>query len=218
MSGATVADFLSACGATEPIRLQCRLSGMPQIERREFGQPFVIAGRRADAELTIDHADVSRVHAYFQVIAGRLFCTDLNSRSGTYWGKTLSPAGWVDPNRWIGIGPARIRPVRSGESALASSEDTLPAPRSVELPTCPEAALELSGVPAERTSWTVRNALTLIGRAASCKVALNYPGVSRCHASLVQTPSGSWVVDLLSGTGLRVNGKRVRFARLEEGG
>jgi hypothetical protein len=41
--------------------------------------------------------------------------------------------------------------------------------------------------------------------------------LSRFHCALLRTPGGIWVVDLLSREGSRVDGARVRFAKLEDG-
>jgi len=55
--------------------------------------------------------------------------------------------------------------------------------------------------------------VVLVGRSPGCGVRLPGPGVSTHHCSLVRTPLGLWVVDLL-GLGIRVNGAAVRCARL----
>ena len=58
--------------------------------------------------------------------------------------------------------------------------------------------------------------LTLVGRAADCKIHLTADDISPYHCGLVSTPSGLWVVDL-SGHGVVVNGERMRFAPLPQG-
>ncbi len=57
----------------------------------------------------------------------------------------------------------------------------------------------------------------LVGRADQCQLVLTDSSVSRQHASLVRTPMGLWVVDLLAREGVHVNGTRVRWAWLAEG-
>jgi hypothetical protein len=60
-------------------------------------------------------------------------------------------------------------------------------------------------------------ALALIGRSTACQVRLMNPSVSNFHAAMVRTPSGVWIVDLLSREGIEVDGMCVRAARLEAG-
>ena len=58
--------------------------------------------------------------------------------------------------------------------------------------------------------------LTLVGRAADCKIHLTADDISPYHCGLVSTPTGLWVVDL-SGRGVVVNGERMRVAPLPHG-
>jgi pSer/pThr/pTyr-binding forkhead associated (FHA) protein len=56
--------------------------------------------------------------------------------------------------------------------------------------------------------------ITLIGRHASCAIQLNRGHISRVHCSLVLTPAGLWVIDLLGKGGTSVEERRVRCSRL----
>jgi hypothetical protein len=57
----------------------------------------------------------------------------------------------------------------------------------------------------------------LFGRSEECQLVLTDDSISRYHGSLVRTPAGIWVVDLLSREGVWVNGLRVKWAWLAEG-
>jgi hypothetical protein len=59
--------------------------------------------------------------------------------------------------------------------------------------------------------------LGLVGRSPECLVFVQHKSLSRLHCSLVRTPLGLWVVDLLSRKGTYYNGNRVRCARIQEG-
>ena len=59
--------------------------------------------------------------------------------------------------------------------------------------------------------------LRLIGSAPDCDVHLNDESVSRLHAKLDVTPSGTWVTDLGSRNGTWVNGVRIREALVPDG-
>ena len=54
--------------------------------------------------------------------------------------------------------------------------------------------------------YTVRLNRSIVGRADSCDIAINDPGVSRSHALLWREGGEAWVVDLGSANGTEVNG------------
>ncbi len=60
-------------------------------------------------------------------------------------------------------------------------------------------------------------ARTRIGRATDNEICLEDSSVSRHHAVIVSTTSGTFIEDLKSVNGIGVNGKRVRNARLADG-
>jgi hypothetical protein len=62
----------------------------------------------------------------------------------------------------------------------------------------------------------MKKVLTLLGSSSICAVRLQTPEASRFHASLLRTPLGVWVIDLLAKGGIKVNDRRVRSARLED--
>ena len=58
----------------------------------------------------LDHWQVSRRHAYLQLIEGRYYCVDLGSRTGTHGGDATERSGWLERGRAIQIGPFTVRP------------------------------------------------------------------------------------------------------------
>ncbi|MCZ2340719.1 MAG: FHA domain-containing protein [Bacteroidales bacterium] len=62
--------------------------------------------------------------------------------------------------------------------------------------------------------WTVNRLMTLIGSSPECKIYLSADDVSGFHGYFLLTPTGLWVVDLLTPGGILVNGSPVRFARI----
>src|SRR4051794_1538719 len=88
-------EFLRACGADGPLQIDVEFGEDP-AERRILPQPFVVVGRDSNTDLCVDHPLVSRRHAYLQVIAGRVFCIDLGSRTGTRWEERFGGSGWLD--------------------------------------------------------------------------------------------------------------------------
>ena len=78
-------------------------------------------------------------------------------------------------------------------------------------------ALQFLNGPSRSLTWPVRRVMSLIGSASGCKFRLTDPSVSRFHASLLRTPDGVWVVDLLGKDGITINEVPVRSGRLDHG-
>jgi pSer/pThr/pTyr-binding forkhead associated (FHA) protein len=218
--GSIMNYFQQSCCATGPLRLICGGRGW------SFPQPFVVIGRDATADLVLDHPQVSRCHAYLQVIQGRLFCVDLGSRTGIHWpdGRP-APSGWINPGEGLRIGPFEVHPLADGGLGAAPFvgsagrpnplEATLPGPEPrLEIEPAPDAGVAGGDPP---SSWGLCCVLTLVGTAAGCGIRLQDSSVSRYHGGLLRTATGIWVIDLLGRNGIAVNGMSVRYARLVEG-
>ena len=184
----------------------------------------MLIGRDPEADLSLNDAQVSRRHAFIQTIAGRVYWIDLESRTKVFEEGQEVPQsqGCLDPGRFIQIGPYRLHRTdrRSDEAAgfehvnpltapvwTGSDASPLPRPRLI-LP------FRLGG---QSPTWEIDSLQALVGRSDQCQLVLNDPSISRLHASLVRTPMGLWVVNLLGREGVHVNGTRVRWAWLAEG-
>jgi len=208
--------FREACGLSGPLRLSVeRLDGRPP-EIREVAAPFAVIGRDPGADLVLDDPEVSRRHAYLQVVAGRAFLMDVGSRSGLFWGVDRRAEGWIDAGSAVRVGPYLVRPLLDGPEAPG---DPLPDPtsRAFPMPGAVDVSLEIEGPEAAPGAWQVSRTLVLMGRSVACRLRLPGPNVSSLHACLVRTASGAWLVDLLSTSGTTVNGQPVRSAHLGEG-
>ena len=184
--------FLAACGADEPLRIGVGQRDEMAMETWTFAQPFLVIGRRPESDLMLDHWQVSRRHAYIQLIEGRYYCVDLGSRTGTHGGDATERSGWLERGRAIQIGPFAVRPewpTRSPQTTRA----------------LPGVTWELPGRVIGQAVWRMDRHLTLIGRSPACKIRIVEPDVSKFHCSVVLTPSGVWVVDLLGQKGVFVN-------------
>lgn len=212
--------FHEACGALGPLHLE--VAGEGEETRHHFlPQPFALIGRDARADVSLLHEQVSRRHVYLQVIAGRVFCVDLGSRFGIRWEKGNRLSGWIDGTRSVGIGPYRIKPGWDDQAVACDEADSadLPSPLYPQLPGpagMPVVVLEALNV-RTRPSWQMNPVLALVGRSHQCQVRISDGRLSRCHCSLLRTPLGVWVVDLLGKDGIQVNGLNVRSERLDEG-
>lgn len=198
-------QFLSACGASGPLSLRIDSPDKPGGEVRAFDLPFVIVGSDPRSDLRLSDPEVSERHAYFQLIDGQLLCADLGSRIGVYQGGKCRRLSTMDRDQPVRIGPYRVR-LLAGDSAPAADLDELPPVH-----------LELTHRSVRKTRCEVPGGLVLVGSGADCRVRLVDPSVSTYHCSLVRTPEGLWVVDLLGQGGVRINGQEVSYARIHEG-
>jgi pSer/pThr/pTyr-binding forkhead associated (FHA) protein len=214
--------FLEACDAAGPLQLGLSRLGFAEEEDRDFLQPFVVVGKSEDADLHLAHEEVSRRHAYLQMVAGRLFCIDLESRNGILWEAGSETWGWLDRGRSMGIGPFRIRRLgqegaAKGEASTSRDEAIPPTSVSFRQPSLPVASLEFRENASGRREWWLDRTVVLMGSSRACKVRLPSRGKPKIHCSLVRTREGVWVVDLMSREGTLVNGAPVRCARLADG-
>jgi pSer/pThr/pTyr-binding forkhead associated (FHA) protein len=209
-----------ACNTPCTLELEVEDTRTNDVVRRFFPQPFLVLGRGANTDLSLDDEAVSRRHVYLQVISGRVFCLDLQSRTGTHWDHSgPAPAGWLDPGRTVGLGPFRIR---LASNSSKSPPETLKAWSPLvansgaheDLPRVTVTGTNEAGQP---RTWGMNRVLALIGQSRSCKVRLSDPNASRICASLLRTVGGLWVIDLFGRPGIKVNGRPTRAARLHDG-
>ncbi|WP_435011841.1 FHA domain-containing protein (plasmid) [Tundrisphaera lichenicola] len=204
MKHASSWQFLSACGSSGPLRVGVGPRDGAPAEYVSFDHPFLMIGRAPGSDLLLDHWQVSRRHAYLQLIEGRYYCVDLGSRTGTHGGDATERSGWLDQDRAIQIGPYSVHPER------AESDDFEARP-------VPGVTWELPGRAIGHSIWKMDRPLVLIGRSPACRIRVVQPDISKFHCSLVLTPTGVWVVDLMGQNGVLVNEVPVRFARLGDG-
>ncbi len=217
MSQQSIDRFLEACGGTGPLYLNIEYQGRPEPMRRVLQQPFALIGRDARSDLFLSHEQVSRRHAYLQLIGGRLFCVDLLSRTGTHWRRGPKPYGWLDYQRAIRIGPFWIRLVDEAQDGQAAPPSQPSASEFLAQYGLPAVTLEIVGMSGDSWNWQMTPTVALVGRSENCRVHLRERSVSRFHCSLVRTPLGVWVIDLLGRGGIEVNEVFVRCTRLDDG-
>jgi pSer/pThr/pTyr-binding forkhead associated (FHA) protein len=217
-------SFLTACGLTDPLQLVVESPSVEGGELRLLHQPFALIGRDSKADLVLDHARVSRRHLYFQVIEGRAFWVDLESRTGTRVDGEIQKYGWlVKGGQPVCIGPYIIRRVVDDGRPGNNPSEGKPLPvvpfvaSAYSDAPLPEVALEFLNGPSQATAWPVRRVMSFIGSATGCKFRLTDASVSRFHASFLRTSAGLWIVDLLGQGGIAVNEVPVRFSHLADG-
>src|SRR5579864_2084017 len=214
MNSAPSPELLRAAGGRRPIRviLDSTLSGTRK--QFEFSQPFVLIGRSEQADLRLEHPDVSGRQLYIQLVHGRLFGVHLSNRVPTLWGNEARASGWLDGRKAINIGPYSLR--FPAASHLRRRNSTPTYPLAVGSYRGPAIKLQLENR-SSAPEVTLDRMITLVGNAPVCKLRLNRSRVSKVHCSLVRTRGGLLVVDLGSREGVRVNGVATRAAILSRG-
>jgi pSer/pThr/pTyr-binding forkhead associated (FHA) protein len=212
--------FATSCGATVPLELNVSGPGQAGAGRHIFDHPFVLVGRDERNGILLDDPEVSRRHAYLQQLGGRVFCVDLGSRTGIRWEGEPRPAGWLRLDQRIQIGPFTLelaKVLRAGEGPVeAAAEHGDPLQDRVCDPhSLPQLTVEVGNEVKSRLQ--LNRELVLVGSAPGCRVRLRDASISRYHCSLVRTPEGVWVIDLLSGSGTCLNGQPIRWAMVKEG-
>ncbi|TWU09178.1 Serine/threonine-protein kinase PknB [Symmachiella macrocystis] len=213
--------FQQDVGADAPVRIAVSRPDAVESEPHVLLNPYGIIGRSPNCDVRLKDSQVSFRHAYLQMIGGRLFCADLGSRSGTSWGDVPQRAGWLSADEDVSIGPYQVRllenPVVDGGDRIAIPPDFDPlAIYEGELGEMPDVHLEFLNA-ADDVDLPLRRMLTFAGSARGCKLRFEGDRISRVHCSLMLTPSGLWVIDLLGKGGTKVNGSLIRSDRLNDG-
>ena len=218
MSTQVLNQFLEACGLHGPLQLNVLFQGKPEPAEPVLPQPFALVGRDAGVDLLLDHPQVSRRHAYLQLVGGRLFCLDLQSRTGVHWENGAKTSGWVDFGQAVRIGPYWISPKLNHPNATAeaANEWNRAAVQFLGQRGAPQVSLEFLNGDRISATWKMAPMVALVGKSADCRVHLVGDSVSLYHCSLVRTPRGVWVVDLMSRGGIWINGEQARCGLLRE--
>jgi pSer/pThr/pTyr-binding forkhead associated (FHA) protein len=211
--------FLQACGMQGPLELEILEPGKNQARRQCFSQPVLLVGRGEQCSLRLNDPVVSRRHAYLQLIAGRVFFVDLGSRTGIVAQSGTLRSGWLDPGQELRLGDCTIRltstATRQPQFSSAADRAWNPVNRQASLSDSEHGWLLEYG--RDYPLWPLNRVLTLVGRAADCKLRIEGRGISRYHAAFLHTPTGVWLIDLRSREGTFLNGSGIQWALLEDG-
>ncbi len=212
--------FLASCGLFSRWGVSISRPGV-NVEERTFQSPHVFIGNRDTIDLPLQDPQVSRRHAYLQVLPGGLYCFDLGSRDKMHWGAENRDSGWLRPGEGVRIGPylLNLLPAEHGgwlAPAAWPCADPLTDRISEAGPYAP-VVVEVCDGDVVVAKGKMNRVMGLVGRSPECLFHINSPGLSKFHCSLVRTPTGLWVVDLLSRKGTCLNGRRVRSGRIHEG-
>lgn len=208
-------EFRRACGQTAPLLI--RISSSESASRPQtvlWDRPALLIGRGQECDLRLTHAEVSRQHAYLQIVGDRVHCADLGSATGTHWaqGANARQSGTLDCGEPVSIGPYSLT-IEPAPQYGTLENPTPPAPQGLTLPDGLFLDFREGDHPPRR--WPATRDVTIIGSGPCAKVKLLHGSVSKAHCAIVRADQALWVVDLLSEEGTLVNGKLVSAARLE---
>jgi hypothetical protein len=213
--------FLEACGASGPLRFEWADPTTSEVRSRDVEKPVLVVGHDPAADLVLDDPSVEPYQAFLQVIDGRLFAFDLGNTSGLRWGEIPRAAGWVNRGQPIRIGRHTIRLVggdREGGESIVEPAPT--SSRYVSRLSLPGVALEFrvagAGKPSGARRDVLDHVLVLGGRSERCRIQFEGPHAAKFTCTLIRTPKGLWMTNVLPTEGATVNGSFCRFVRLED--
>ena len=211
----------SALGVSKPIRLAVSSDRQPKPEYVDVESPYAIIGRGAGCDVTLNERTVSFRHAYLQAFGNRVLCVDLLSQRGVNWDGP-EHNGWLTPAHRLEIADYRIQLFDDGwsgeESPWPSPLDSKTRGQETEVfGRLPDVHLQLTNRKLKGMNWPINRILTLLGRDNGCRITCGDDRISRVHCSLLLTPSGLWVIDLLGRGGITVNDEKQSVALLGDG-
>jgi pSer/pThr/pTyr-binding forkhead associated (FHA) protein len=212
--------FLHACGLNGPFALTVLGPAEGMSRCCVLDQPFALLGRHPSNSIPLDDPQVSQRHVYIQVLAGRLFCVDLGSRTGVHRNGVAFTSGWVQPGEEVRVGPFGIccSSLPPPSAFAPPNFPTDPLVQRVSDPALlPDVAVEVVQDGVRLSRWRMNRCLAVIGHDPGARLRLRDRSVSRFHCSLVGTPDGVWVVDLLGRGGTLLNGLPVSATRINNG-
>jgi pSer/pThr/pTyr-binding forkhead associated (FHA) protein len=173
---------------------------------------LTLIGREIDNDVVLPHEMVSRHHAEIRFDHKVVVLRDFGSRNGTTINaqETIGPVP-LKPGDIIGFGATQFRftLVQAPDTAYEARTSKMPgangATRRQSMPPMGPAALVALNSAVAGRRWSLADAVTKIGRDASCQVRLADSTVSRIHAEVIRQSDGYYVSDIGSENGSSVN-------------
>ena len=201
-------QFLEASARERAVAPGRGCPGSADHETRAVRPPFRAGRPRSALRLTARQSRGERASRLFPDRFRPAFLHRSGQRIGVYHGGRCRRSSHVERDQVVRIGPYRLR-LLAGD-ALHDAVDWEPDEKSAPV-------LVLSHRLLRQSRSVLPKGLSLVGSAADCGIRLIDPSVSNYHCSVIRTPKGVWIVDLLSTGGVRVNGQDVGYARLYDG-
>jgi pSer/pThr/pTyr-binding forkhead associated (FHA) protein len=214
--GEPLSPFFDACGGVDTISVSARmLDSQASADVHLFRQPFFIIGRSSQCDLVVPDRTAGFRHIYVQLISGRWFFINLARISRTASGRGQPESGWFDAGCQLTVGSHVVTHVATGPQAGALAVPHAQPPR--DLPIFELEMLKPTRAPINPSTMRFCAPVTLIGASPKCELFLNDESVSKVHASVVLTPRGLWVIDLLGRGGVLVDGRAAFWKQINDG-
>jgi pSer/pThr/pTyr-binding forkhead associated (FHA) protein/Tfp pilus assembly protein PilF len=175
-----------------------------QTHEHQFGEGELVIGRsREKCDIVLPSDNISRRHARLYTADSRCFIQDMQSSNGVF------------------VDGVRIRDVREIETSsrvrigdyvlYITSDEAAPAAAPVDYG-------RLVGTSQAGQAFTIREAVSLVGRGKDTAITVIDPSISRIHAKLTVTQGGDYVLqDLKSSNGTYVNDQRIEQTVIRSG-
>jgi pSer/pThr/pTyr-binding forkhead associated (FHA) protein/anti-anti-sigma regulatory factor len=206
-----------AQGAAARIAVDVRRDGRV-VWSGQFDRDQIVLGRSPQSDVVLDDVKVSWTHAVvWRAPDGSLSFADRSSNGSFLNGRRV-----IDTVSLGGAGVVAIKPFELD----VSIHNVAQHPKTVHIPgdTTPNAFrpahVRFVRGPAALVGRTfaLGEKKNLVGRSEDCEVWLDFPSISRRHASIYPAGDGGWIVeDTGSRNGVVVEGKRVEAARIKAG-
>jgi hypothetical protein len=220
----SIAGLLRACDQLEPPRLVVRMIGPDafSVRKLRFPGPFAVVGSHPTADITLAEPALRPRHYYLQAIGSKVHTIALGRVPLESIVSLREPKANLAQPAGLSCDRQETSFSFEGRAVIAQPD----RPRVTAKPECPDQLawpvlkFRLGSVV---DCWRPKRTISLIGSAPGCTARLRCPGVSSIHCSVLVTPQGLWVVDLLGEIdcakhrGTFVNGELVRYARIEPG-
>jgi hypothetical protein len=202
MSPVSESQFSTAVGMTRPLPLRVEHAQAGVLAEGEIDRPYALIGSDPECEITLNDPALPAHIACLQVFDDRIILVPFD---------TLQPFALSVEHPWQ-LGDYRVLRTDSDLTEPWGAD-----PLQTHLPDGPKITLRLRTNHGPAATWSITRRMTFLGGSPACGIRLDHEGVSPVHAYLVATESGLWVVDLLSKSGVAVNGVAARTARLNDG-
>jgi pSer/pThr/pTyr-binding forkhead associated (FHA) protein len=176
-------------------------AGKPAISLKKT---VILVGSRHNAHLHLLSRQVSKAHALILSDGGSVYIRDLASREQIYVNGVAEREAWLEDGDLLKVGSFTFKYTDGPTRGAGQAGDTPPE----------GAVLEIEGTDAP---IAVAEKVMLIGRRATCDIALLEASVSTAHAVLFHVGGKRFLRDLGSRTGTWVNGAKIHQVELSPG-
>ncbi len=221
MTNPAIQRFREALKVSRPLGLSVHTDRSPKPVVAKIEAPYAILGRGSKCAIRLADKSVSFRHVYLQAFGDRVVCVDLLSPNPIVWQRSET-SDWMTTEDEVEVGPYKVQLTGDGwENRVADWPSPLECKTRTDESTpfgaLPLVHLELLNQQLQGMAWPINRVLTLVGRDDRCRITCADERISRVHCSLVLTPYGLWVVDLIGRGGVQVNGKKQSCALLQAG-